>query len=476
LTDCLFNTKYFDYKKNEPVKFSCTEKPIENGYCIFHDEKFADDKKIVKLIEERIKNSVSKKIPLFCIGYKVPTLRIKEFFSAPIYFNKSEFNDVNFSGSKFEQADFSGTIFNKADFSDTSFEEADFLGMKCKNVINFSKSKFKKANFSEAIFQSANFSKCKFNKAHFLDTRFKTADFSLTNIENSDYFGAVFETNVNFIGASITMSKFEKTKFLKGAIFVGANLNKVNFPQSEFNSLDFSNAKLQTVSLRGTIYHANANFSLSKLEKVDFFNAQFNKKAVFSETLLNEVVFPNTVFRDIAKFDKTIFRNVQFNKSEFQGVDFADAKFETTTSFTDVLFRDQSRVNFDVDDLSKVSFMNTKISNIRISDKARWGGKNGYEIIDEELLTDSTPKTILESVIAIYRNLRKNYERRNRNEEAEKFFAREVELKRRYMIGENKPAENLDLLEKKIEELTEELYELKKRIEKLEHTNKSLSE
>jgi len=36
------------------------------------------------------------------------------------------------------------------------------------------------------------------------------ADFSLATIKNSDYFGAVFETNVNFIGASINMSKFEK--------------------------------------------------------------------------------------------------------------------------------------------------------------------------------------------------------------------------------------------------------------------------
>src|SRR4051812_28567610 len=99
---------------------------------------------------------------------------------------------------------------------------------------------------------------------------------------------------------------------------------------------------------------------------------------------------------------------------------------------------------FDVENLSNVSFMNTDITGVRFSEKARWGGgeenaKEGeYKIIDERLLeekikekNDDTTKDInLGSIKAVYRNLKENYEYRMRCDEAGQFFIREIELKR----------------------------------------------
>jgi hypothetical protein len=81
--------------------------------------------------------------------------------------------------------------------------------------------------------------------------------------------------------------------------------------------------------------------------------------------------------------------------------------------------------------------MNTDITRVRFSDRARWGKKDPFKVVEEEMLENSligkSPKHVsLGSVMAVYRNLRENYEYRLRYDEAGKFFIKEMELKRKY--------------------------------------------
>jgi hypothetical protein len=77
--------------------------------------------------------------------------------------------------------------------------------------------------------------------------------------------------------------------------------------------------------------------------------------------------------------------------------------------------------------------MNTDITRVRFSDKARWGKEDKFKVTDEEMLVESkSPDVSLGSIMAVYRNLRENYEFRLRYDEAGKFFIREMELKRKY--------------------------------------------
>jgi hypothetical protein len=97
--------------------------------------------------------------------------------------------------------------------------------------------------------------------------------------------------------------------------------------------------------------------------------------------------------------------------------------------------------------------MNTDITGVRFSDKARWrnveydkfwGGKkvkeDRFKIIDERLLEGkikekdghTTKDFNLGSIKAVYRSIRENYEYRMRYDEAGQFFIREMELKRKY--------------------------------------------
>jgi len=102
--------------------------------------------------------------------------------------------------------------------------------------------------------------------------------------------------------------------------------------------------------------------------------------------------------------------------------------------------------------------MNTDVTKVRFGEKVRWAGENGFMIIDEETLDDSTDEKKLESIIATYRMLKKNYEDRCRYEEANKFLAREIELKKKY-IREGTPLNiaELELLEKKLSSLIKDM-------------------
>ncbi len=90
--------------------------------------------------------------------------------------------------------------------------------------------------------------------------------------------------------------------------------------------------------------------------------------------------------------------------------------------------------------MSRVSFLDTDISGIRFSNKAIWGGKDKYKIIEEEwfekLCRDPASTSInvvsLQDILLLYRNLRENYVLRRRYDEADKFFIREIELRRKY--------------------------------------------
>jgi hypothetical protein len=80
--------------------------------------------------------------------------------------------------------------------------------------------------------------------------------------------------------------------------------------------------------------------------------------------------------------------------------------------------------------------MNTDVTRVRFSDSARWGkGKDKFKVVEEEMLEMPGKYhrlVSLESVMAVYRNLRENYEYRLRYDEAGRFFIKEMELKRKY--------------------------------------------
>jgi len=473
MTFCSYKTKYFDYDKNIPNEFKCTESASIDGLCVFHG-KTLHEKEILNRLKEKIETQ-SNNEPLFCIGFKIPNLNFFDSISAPVYFTRSTFTKADFSGAKFKKIDFSGANFQNVNFSDVKFEIADFLGAKFTNTADFSNSEFEiRVNFSESSFNDVSFKKSKLNKAQFIGTRFKDVDFSLARIENSDFFGAVFENEVLFVGADLNITRFPQADFQNKAVFTGAKLYKTNFLQCSFKLLNFDHANFKVGVLQGISFEGSTNFSSSYLEKVDFFKPIFKKNANFSESKLKEVSFSEGKIEGKGEFMKTQFNdNVKFLNFEINESDFTKAQFQGKIWFNDVRFVNQNKVVFDVDDLATVSFKNTDMTKVRFGENVKWGGKDGFTIIDESRLEESSDSVALENTIVIYRNLRKNYENRLRYEEADKFFKKEIELTKKYYKNQKKhPLEEKEILEKNLQELNEQCQRLKNQVNRIEKIKK----
>ena len=121
-------------------------------------------------------------------------------------------------------------------------------------------------------------------------------------------------------------------------------------------------------------------------------------------------------------------------------VDFSDVQSTEKTyphiDFHNVQFDNQEHTIFLKNNLSEVSFVNTDITRVRFGEDVVWG--NNFKIreerdIEKRLETANIAKGIqLGDALAVYRNLRENYEFRMRYDEAGEFFIREMEMKRQY--------------------------------------------
>lgn len=93
-------------------------------------------------------------------------------------------------------------------------------------------------------------------------------------------------------------------------------------------------------------------------------------------------------FSKKADFYSTIFSGeVEFSSAKFSGEADFSSTFKDKAFFNYVLFEDGKKILFgEIEDLSKFSFMNTDITRVRFSDRARWGKEDKIRVIEEERL------------------------------------------------------------------------------------------
>jgi hypothetical protein len=142
MAHCRYFTKYYNFRRKSPEegsKFKCEEESLDNGFCIFHDEEYLQDKDSFEEHKEKVSNRLIAKVndsitnnkALFCIGYYLPDITFKTNFAnfaQPIYFSKAKLKQVDFSKAKFcgivsfIEAEFSGKAnFNKVESSRVAF-------------------------------------------------------------------------------------------------------------------------------------------------------------------------------------------------------------------------------------------------------------------------------------------------------------------------------------------------------------------
>lgn len=386
---CAYSDIYTESLTHQTKIFRCDQLPIGNKrFCIFHDEDYITEFKdldskntIVKRFNRRLKNSLIDNRSLFCIGYHLPNIKIKENFDNAVYFHNAKFQKVDFSSCKFSYVDFSQAIFaDEADFSYTVYSY-------------------------ESYFQYATF----LGDVDFSDTKFSSVCWMFgTEFSSQAYFG--------------------HSKFLGETQFSRCIFNETSFFECEFSSAAYFSA----VKFESEARFNKTTFSFTS----EFGNCDFSDVADFSDSkFLGDADFSSTVFPFNASFRNCRFSgSLTFNETEFSN--------EQIAYFNSVIFDRPNDVRFDIRNMSHVSFLDTDVTGIRFSDKTTWGGDDGFRVIEEEWLENSIGNSdkrevSFGGVLSVYRNLRENYEFRRRYDEAGKFFIREMELKRKYRLIPN---------------------------------------
>jgi hypothetical protein len=185
-----------------------------------------------------------------------------------------------------------------------------------------------------------------------------------------------------------------------------------------------------------------AYLSAKFIEKADFFRAQFTDRANFYGAWFAKIVELHETYLKEALFTKARFKHADFYKTQFANkADFSEIESTTESDhprldFHNVQFDVPEHITFLKDNLSEASFVNTDVTRVRFGEDVIWGDK--FKIREEreignQLKTKNSATDIQRGdVLAVYRNLRENYEFRMRYDEAGEFFIREMEISRLY--------------------------------------------
>jgi len=357
-------------------------------------------------------------------------------FSGRTSFMQANFFELaNLTGCTFEnENDFSKCLFNKkSQFLNCEFTESSVTYF---NNASFDQALFDNALFNETYFSGATFSDqasftyCKFtNKVSFEGTTFKgVAEFVSAIFQDeavADFSDVTFNQAVKFKGTTLVETFFENTKFNGKADFSYCKFNKkvifdnkttfdeksvTDFSHAEFkDELSFSNITIENIThfdyavfgdessvyfindtrINADIYFTHcrfdnrANFTGCKfLKKTDFTYCRF-KQVYFNNGFLTDVNFHGTEFME-SDFTDTVLGICDFYLCSFNVARFAHTIFTERADFKFVIFQSGETVLFDVEDISKVSFMNTDISKVRFGDDLYWGRQD--RVVDENNL------------------------------------------------------------------------------------------
>jgi uncharacterized protein YjbI with pentapeptide repeats len=122
---------------------------LDSGYCIFHDKAYLNhylssirDKRAGEVVEgilQKVHHANNTNVPLYCIGYCIPNIDLKEEYKVEVYFDECWFrSSVFFEGSRFHKgASFIYAKFKNANFRDAIFHSVTFRGAIFSESVDF---------------------------------------------------------------------------------------------------------------------------------------------------------------------------------------------------------------------------------------------------------------------------------------------------------------------------------------------------
>jgi hypothetical protein len=276
------------------------------------------------------------------------------------------------------------------------FSEADFTRAKFSKLAVFSYTIFSEAHFYKAEFSEANFMGAEFSEANFMDTNFLEA---------------------YFIGAKFSKVYFNRARFHGKTVF---DFSTFSGPATFINSVFLPDLPEKCVEPHKYISFRRVKFE--KPEEVIFDNCNMERVS-FLHTNIERVKFRNVNWKDFRIYDEELFllkisegKRKKFTeeckKKHKNALDIPNGKMEYKEIKKEITEEEEKRLK------ELIKKRNKKI-------------KNEIEKVDFSKLEEDKDLT-LDNVLAVYRNLRENYDYYMKYDESGKFFVNEMKLKKRF--------------------------------------------
>jgi uncharacterized protein YjbI with pentapeptide repeats len=427
-------------------------------FCAFHDKSKSEwDDNTYLRFREKVEEAIKTKTSLYCIGYHFPvniSFKLlqpfdydgkhcqrypisqtsldpslehdtqRRVYNIPIYLCDADFRgQVEFSHCTFMcSLNLSGAIFQKEVLFRNTIFKGKFYPRNTKffENVNFRWSKFIDANFHDTIFKDkANFRESVFEgTTKFRNTRFQ----GKVNFVHSKFYGGT-----EFLGTT-----FSEAFFSSDVVFEG---------KTEFKYVMFENGE--------KISFVTKNLSNVSFMNTDVTRVKFSDEATWGDTAGD----PKDKFKIIEERELQDF----FEKNKFW---FSWDKVDSDYRHTFITYLNELITLRLVDNKDLKIVKKPDTIRIYMNNTIEYHSDRGRPLIIIELrkgpmvaqLTHDDERTVeffvkkskkqfyvsrcqlvsLDSIKAIYRNLRENYEYRLRYDEAGEFFIREMELKRKY--------------------------------------------
>lgn len=385
---------------------------------------------------DKVKESITNNKALLCIGYHLPDITIKKVnFTIPVYFTKSIFHgNVLLEDSIFDE---------EFDMSDTELlQETSFWMVRFTKTASFAEAKFNnKAEFRKITFQHTGiFRSIHFKEVIFLDVSFQhDVFFDYATVQERAHFGIREirgEAGFSYVEFQDTTvfpkiefhgkTDFSYSIFYSKTDFILVNFNEetkfhnVLFKAQEETLFDINN--LSRVSFRGTDI-TKVRFT----EKVVWGKSPKEKFKVIDELHLEKSIFPLFTWNNIPGKDEKKLKEFLKNKFVLKWLDI-DTEVEKSNNDNTIIIsstNNNQKIFIEVYEDSKDTTAHVKLNNVLIY-MFRVENQSARFIINRQknrLVYDYSSNDIrLGTVLAIYRNLRENYEHRLRFDEAWKLL------------------------------------------------------
>ena len=237
--------------------------------------------------------------------------------------------------------------------------------------------------------------------------------YGLVNFSSTDMSAPLIFSNCDFaVGANFSRAKFHCRLLFKA---VRSDL------AAQF---DFAESFFTNIQLVGSVF-GMSNFDFAELLRGKFIDSKFMGEVSWPDSKLTNCNFLRISFEKYA----------QFNTTKFSGCLFDNIQFNEGATFESLVFDANKRSILNIN-MSYVSLLGADISGVKFSDRTQWNEDYCYSTHDVRMFhADPRPDKFV-STLGVLRSLRDNYEYHLMYHDAGQFFVQEMELRRKYFLGE----------------------------------------